>query len=361
MKRKLYVCFIDYTKAFDKVRHENLLDLLQQLDMDGKDVRVIRNLYWEQSAAVRIDEELSKCIEIHRGVRQGCVFSPDLFNLYSENIMREISNIKGIVVGGYNMNNVRYADDTTLIAESEEKLQDLLEKVRTESERKGLSINVKKTECMVISKEKVPPKCVVKVDEEVIKQVDKFNYLGSMITIDGRCDTEIKKRIGIAKDSFQKMGRILKDRKMNIRIKVRLLKCYVHSVFLYECECWTISPTMQKKIEAAEMWFYRRMLRISWTEHVTNEEVLTRAGTKRELMMTIRQRQLRFLGHVMRKDELENVVLTGKIEGTRNRGRKRLTYISSLSKCLDLSNTELLKATKDRELWKTMIANVRIG
>ena len=88
---------------------------------------------------------------------------------------------------------------------------------------------------------------------------------------------------------------------------------------------------------------------------------LTRAGTKRELMMTMRQRQLRFLGHVMRKDEFENVVLTGKIEGTRNRERKRLTYISSLSKCLDLSNTELLKATKDRELWKTMIANVRIG
>ena len=88
---------------------------------------------------------------------------------------------------------------------------------------------------------------------------------------------------------------------------------------------------------------------------------MSRAGTKRELMMTIRQRQLIFLGHVMRKDELENVVLTGKLEGTRNRGRKRLTYISSLSKCLDLSNTELLKATKDRELWKTKIANVRIG
>ena len=71
--------------------------------------------------------------------------------------------------------------------------------------------------------------------------------------------------------------------------------------------------------------YHVMLVMVSWTEHVTNEEVLTRAGTKRELMMTIRQRQLRFLGHVMRKNELENVVLTGKIEGTRNRGRKRLT------------------------------------
>ena len=78
-------------------------------------------------------------------------------------------------------------------------------------------------------------------------------------------------------------------------------------------------------------------------------------------MMAIQQRQLRCLGHVMHKDELEKVILTGKIEGKGSRGRKRLTYTSSLSKCLDLSNTELLKATEDREIGKTMIANVRIG
>ena len=132
---------------------------------------------------------------------------------------------------------------------------------------------MKKTECMVISKDRVSPKCVVKVGEGVIKQVDKFNYLGSMIISDGRCDNETKKRIGIAKDSFQKMGKILKDRKISMRKKVRLLKCYVHSILLFGCECWTLSPTMEKKKMAAEMWFYRSMLKISWTEHVTNEDV----------------------------------------------------------------------------------------
>ena len=98
------------------------MHMLQNLDIDGKDLRLIHNLYWEQSAAVRVNGETSKFINIQRGVRQGCVFYPDLFNLYSENILREIENIKGVITGGYNLNNIRYADDTALIADSEEKL-----------------------------------------------------------------------------------------------------------------------------------------------------------------------------------------------------------------------------------------------
>ena len=98
-------------------------------------------------------------------------------------------------------------------------------------------------------------------------------------------------------------------------------------------ECRTISPSMKQKIEAVGMWFYRRMLRISWTEHATNEEVLRRAGAKRKLINTTKKRQLQFLvGHVMRKEDLENLTLTGRIEGTRSRGRQRITYLKSVSK-----------------------------
>jgi len=111
VNKDLYLCFIDFNKAFDKVRHNKLLNMLQDLDMDGKDIRFVRNLYWEQSAAIRHQNELGNFAGIKRGVRQGCVLSPDLFNLYSENIMRHLDGIGGLIVGGYTLNNLRYADD----------------------------------------------------------------------------------------------------------------------------------------------------------------------------------------------------------------------------------------------------------
>ena len=149
MQKDLYLCFIDYSKAaFDKVRHEKLFNILEHLDIDGKDLRVIRN----QSAAVRIGGELSEYKLIKRGVRHGCVMSPDLFNIYSEMILRNLENYPRVKINGENINNIRYADDTVLIADSEENLQRLLDITIEKSEEMGLTLNVKKTECMVISK-----------------------------------------------------------------------------------------------------------------------------------------------------------------------------------------------------------------
>ena len=101
MQMDLYLCFIDYTKAFDRVNHEQLQDVLQNLDLDGKDIRLLKNFYWEQQAGMRINNRIGDFKQIKRGVRQGCVFSPDLFNLYSEQILREIKDMKGLVIGGY--------------------------------------------------------------------------------------------------------------------------------------------------------------------------------------------------------------------------------------------------------------------
>ncbi|GFO12049.1 retrovirus-related pol polyprotein line-1 [Plakobranchus ocellatus] len=191
MQRDLHLCFIDYSKAFDKVRHTELFRMLEKLDIDGKDMRAIRNLYWDQTASVRIEGEHSDFKPIKRGVRQGYVMSPDLFNLYSEIILRNLDGTSGLKINGENVNNLRYADDTVLIAESGKQLQKLLDTVVFESKRMGLSLNVKKTECMVISKKSSNPKCNLISKGEKIKQVIKFKYLGCLITSDGRCTSEI--------------------------------------------------------------------------------------------------------------------------------------------------------------------------
>ena len=133
--QKDYLCFFDYLKAFDKVKHSDLFHILLRRNCVGNDLRVIRNLYWEQEATIRIDNDCSVYKPISRGVRQACVFSPDLFNIYSEMILRNIKH-EGVRVRGNNINNQRYADDTMLIDDSEEKLQNILTTVTVENKNK---------------------------------------------------------------------------------------------------------------------------------------------------------------------------------------------------------------------------------
>ena len=229
-----YVCFIDYTKAFDRVRHEAIITILQQLNIDGKDRRIIKNIYWEQKAAVRVEEETSNFQNIKRGVRQGCVLSPDLFSLYSEMIMRQIEEMEGLKIGGHNINNIRYADDTVLTADSEEKLQELLNKVVEESENKGLELNSKKTESMIITRKTSIPKYEIKIKENTIKQANSFKYLGPQITSDGRNHQEIKSRIAQAKASFQQMKSIMTNIKMSIVVRKRILEAFIEPVLHHE-------------------------------------------------------------------------------------------------------------------------------
>ena len=234
-------------------------------------------------------------------------------------------------------------DDTALIADSEEGIQRLLDLVLDASSDEGLEINCKKTFCMVVSKERQPPTCNLICNGTGIEQVNSFNYLGSMLTSDGRCEKEIRRRIEMAKTSFNRMSPVLKDRKLSIPLKVRLLKCFIWSVLLYGCESWTLSTALTRNIEATEMWFYRRMLRVSYTAHETNISVLQRMGQERQLLRTIKERQTRFTGHIIRKGEGEDLILAGKVQRKKARGGQRLLFLNQVKE-----NTGL---TSPRTIW----------
>ena len=197
------------------------------------------------------------------------------------------------------------------------------------------------------------------MENKIIKQVDNYIYLGSKITSDGKSEAEIIRRIGIAKDSFLKMKNVLTNMGITISTKMRVLKCFVWSTFLYGCETWTISKKMRQRILAAEMWFLMRMLRIPWTARVTNERVLEMAGVQRE---TVRKRQLSFLGHLIRENSLEGQVLCGRVEGRRARGRQRIKYLDSEMRDLEGVSgvAELVVLARDRERWRSMVANVNL-
>ena len=168
MQKDVFMCFMDYSKAIDKVRYDELFEDLSKLGLHEKDPQLLKRLYWKQTACMRVDGECSEYTSIKRGVRQGCVMSPDLFNYYSELILRELGKERGLREAGHNITTIRYTDDTVLLIEFEEDLERLLDVVVMESERKGLRLNCKKTECLVISKTECP-RCSLKVKDQIIK------------------------------------------------------------------------------------------------------------------------------------------------------------------------------------------------
>ena len=236
MQTDLLIAFIDYEKAFDRVKHETLMNDLKMIGIDSKDLRLLNNLYKEQIAAISINGNLSEWAQINRGVRQRCVLSPDLFSLYAESIMRKIVTTENFKVNGLPINNIRYADDTVLLANNTQDLQQLLSSLQNESKKRGLTINKKKTKIMVLSKKSDIPSSDIFLDGEKLEQTNQFDYLGSLITSDCRCDKEIRRRIVLAKKAFIEKKSILADKKLNIKLRTRLLKCYVWSVLLYGCE-----------------------------------------------------------------------------------------------------------------------------
>lgn len=133
--------------------------------------------------------------------------------------------MQGVAVGGHNINNLRYADDTVPISESQDQLQKLSIKVVEASEANRLTINCTKTECLVIGKKEIIPRCKLQIGISIIKQIESFKYLGSTIKATGKCDVEIRRRMGIAKTTFKSMGKILKNCKLYFDTKCRALEC----------------------------------------------------------------------------------------------------------------------------------------
>ena len=354
INQDLYTCFIDYSKAFDRVHHDQLISCLERIGIDGKDIRIIANLYWHQKAAIRIDNELSPFTSIQRGVRQGCVLSPYLFNIYTEFIFRESNELEGTNVHGLNLNNLRYADDTALLATDQRDLQKIVSKVKEESSKAGLDMNVKKTKTMIISKQPKGKLLDIKVDNQSLEQVDKFKYLGTQISNDGKPDTEITNRISIAKSKFSSMSKLMISRRLSIPTKLKILKCYVFSIFMYGAESWTLSKVLESRIEAFEMWCLRRIGNISWKDKVSNKDVLTKLNTERQLLYDIQRRKLMYYGHIKRRNNILTTACEGKLSGKRPRGRPRNNWFGDVREWTKLSAYECTSMAADRHLWSVI-------
>ena len=175
----------------------------------------------------------------------------------------------GIKIAGRNINNLRYADDTTLMAETEEELKSLLMKLKEESERVGLKLNIQKTKIMASG-----PISSWEIDGERVETVSDFIFGGSKITADGNCSHEIKRRLLLGRKVMTNLDSILKSRHITLPKKVHLVKAMVFPVVMYGCESWTVKKAECRKIDAFELWCWRRLLRAPWTARRSNQSIL---------------------------------------------------------------------------------------
>ena len=160
--------------------------------------------------------------------------------------------------------------------------------------------------------------------------------------------------MNLAKAKFGMMNKVLISRKLSTPLKLRLTNCYVFSILMYGAETWTLTKPLEKNIEAFEMWCLRRIARISWKEKVTNNDVLLRLGTSRQLLKTIKQKKLQYYGHIRRKSNFLTTILEGKMEGRRPRGRPRQTWFSNIPQWTGRDAQRCIAEATDRHLWSVI-------
>ncbi|XP_062824414.1 uncharacterized protein LOC134295527 [Anolis carolinensis] len=319
-------------------------------------VCLLRNLYKDQVATVRTDHGTTDWFKIRKGVRQGCILSLYLFNLYAEHIMRHAGleeSKAGVKIPERNINNLRDVDDTTLMAESEEELRSLITKVKEESAKAGLQLNIKKTKIMATT-----PIDNWQIEGENVEAMTDFIFLGAKITADADCSQEIRRRLLLGRRAMANLDKIVKSRDITLATKVCLVKAMVFPIVIYGCESWIIRKAEQRKIDAFELWCWKKILRVPWTTRRSDQSILQEIMPGCSLEGRILEAKMKFFGHIMRRQEsLEKIMMLGEMEGKRKRGRPR-AWMNGILEVTGLTLKERGVVTAYRELWHGLVHEV---
>ena len=372
----LYLCFIDLEKAFDCVPREALWKVLRKLGCTEKFIRLLRLLHDDMQCCVAVEDDQSSFFSVTCGVKQGCVLAPTLFALYFAVVVREVLNsspegvriryrtdgklfnlnrLKATTKVSYaHIQDIMYADDLCFVAESPEVLQQLVTNLHKQCCTFGLKISIKKTEVMS-SDNHGRQELTIMLGEDVLKQVDKFRYLGSIITSKCDLDAEINSRIGAAAAAFGKFDKkVFSSHDLKISTKVSVYMAVVLPCILYSAETWTLYRRHIKQLDRFHLKCLRKILNIRWFDRVRNTEVLRKAnvgGIEAYLM----RRQLRWCGHVLRMPDTrvaKRILYSELQEGKRKRGGQLLRY-------KDVLKRHMKSCSIDPSQWENLASNRR--
>ena len=357
----LYICFIDYEKAFDSVDQETLWNILRYYGIPEKLIRLIKCMYQDNECAVVTSSGTSDWFKIKSGVKQDCNMSGFIFLMVIDWVMRKSTaeNNTGIRWNfTTKLEDLDYADDIALISSNKDQLQRKLNKVSKYALSTGLKINASKTKVMRLNAN--TNQLITSTDGKPIEDVNTFIYLGAILNTTGGTNEDIRRRLGLAKITYNKLTPIWNNSQISKRTKFRLFNSNIISVLLYGSETWKMTKNDENMVDTFLHKSIRRILKIYWPQKVTNDEVRKRAGIEK-ISVTIKRRRWKWLGHVLRMENNRHakIAISWTPDGRRKRGRPKETWRRTVErerKDLGFSSwTDASKAAAERDKWRGLV------
>ena len=334
--RGLFAAYIDFKKAFDSVDRATLWRVLGLRGIPTHLVHLISTLYSGTEGAVKCGGAVSDAFPVNAGVRQGCVLAPSLFSTCMDWIMERVVGGTGCGVsfGNVRITDLDFADDAVVFAETIGLLVGALERLSEEAGPLGLRVSWLKTKAQVFGDLLDKAVQSISVQGESVEIVEGFTYLGSVVHRSTSCKAEVNRRIAKARGAMNSLNKtVWRSRHLSRGTKVRVFRSLVMSVLLYSCEAWTLTADLRQRLDSFLTSSLRRIFGYRWQDHVSNQEVLDRAGMGR-VSCLIRERQLRFYGHVVRfpeEDPAYRILLARDPLGWgRPTGRPRASWLRQL-------------------------------
>ena len=305
--KDVYFVFLNLEKAYDRVDRDAMWNVLRLYGIGNRLLRGVKSLYVGSKACIRVGNEVSEWFPVRVGLRQGCVMSPWLFDLYIDGVAREVkARMLGrglkLVDGNDNeweLNQLLFADDTVVVADFERKLCHLVTEFGRVCERRKLRVNVGKSK---VTRNEDGVRLNVMLNGGALEEVDQFKYLGSVIPANGGMEADVRHRVNEGCKVLDALKGVMKNRRLGMNVKKVLYEKVVVPTVMHGSELWGMKVTERQKLNVFEMKCLRSMTGVSRLDRVRNEAVRARTGMRRELADRVDTNVLRWFGHVEMMD-----------------------------------------------------------
>ena len=369
--KDVYFAFMDLEKAYDRIDRDAMWKVLGLYGVGGKLFRAVKSLYVNSRACVRVGNMMSDWFPVKVGLRQGCVMSPWLFNLYVDGVVREVNARvlgRGLEWVGeddhaWELNQLLFADDTVFVADSEEKLQRLVTEFGRVCERRKLRINVGKSKVMRCSRDMNGVGMSVELNGEVLEQVNEFKYLGSVVAANGGVEADVRHRVNEGSKVLGAMKGVMRNRGLGMNVKKVLYERVIVPTVTYGSESWGMKVAERQRLNVFEMRCLRSMAGVSRIDRIRNEVVRERTGVGKELAARVDRNVLRWFGHVerMEDDRLLKRVMNARVTGRGVRGRPRFGWLDGVKRALRDRGMDVAEASeraRDRNEWRAIVTQL---